>query len=152
MLPSEELPRFQNSIESLKVLDAKPHSGPLTVGFSYAYVGNAPPTLAVNLLRRKDDRDRAPYMILLVVAGSVCFQIWLKSDNLDGHVPEDVQLSIRFNAQLPKPEGGYFPITYSNPLQFDWSDLKPRLQPFKAFELAFNPDTTDAWITPIYEE
>lgn len=151
MLPTEELPRFQNLIGSLADKDAKPHSGHLIVGFSYAYVGNAPPALAATLWRRKDDRAKAPYMILLLMAGSVCFQIWLRSDDFDAEVPEDYRLGLSFTAQLPKLEGGYFPITYSDPLQFDWSDLKPRLQPFKAFECAFDPDTNNARITPIYK-
>jgi hypothetical protein len=149
ILPYEELPRFQNLIESLKELSAAPHNGSLNVGFSYAYVGNALPAIAVNLLRRKDGQAKIPYMILLLQAGSVCCQVWLRSDSLDKNVDEGIRLGIRFDAQLPNPEGGYFPITYSEPLQMDWSGLNPTLQPFQAFELVFDPNTTDAWITPI---
>ncbi|WP_083101098.1 MULTISPECIES: hypothetical protein [Rhodobacterales] len=149
MLPAEELPNFQRAIASLDDLDTEPHPGPLQIGFSYAFVGNAPPALAVTLLRRKDFSAQLPYMIFLLMAGSVCFQIWLRSDNRDADVPEVGRLGIRFNAQLPKPEGGYFPINYCDPLQFDWSDLTPRLQPFQAFELAFNAQTTEGSITPI---
>lgn len=151
MLPSVELPNFQKSIDSLEDPDAEPHRNPLMVGFSYAYVGNVLPALSASLLRRKDDRAEAPYMIMLLMAGSVCFQIWLKSDDRDTQTPEDVRLGIRFNAQLPRPEGGYFPINYSEPLQFDWSYLTPRLQPFKSFKLAFDPVTTNGWITPVCE-
>ena len=149
ILPGEELPRFQKAIASLQNLGAAPHGGPLQVGFSYAYVGNAPPALAGTLLRRRDDRSPMPYMLFLLMAGSVCFQIWLRSDDLDAHVPEAGRLGIRFTAQLPKSEGDYFPITYSDPLQFDWSDLTPRLQPFEAFELTFNPRTTEGSLRPI---
>ena len=151
ILPSEELPKFQNLIESLKELSAEPHSGPLNVGFSYAYVGNALPAIAVNLLRRKDGQATIPYMILLLQAGSVCYQVWLRSDSLDKNVDEGIRLGIRFNAQLPVPEGGYFPITYSEPLQMDWSSLNQTLQPFQAFELAFDRNTTDGWIKPIFK-
>ncbi|MCF1505590.1 hypothetical protein L0F51_17700 [Afifella sp. H1R] len=149
MLPFEELPRFKGAIDSLADRNAKPHGGPLQVGFSYAFVGNAPPALAGTLLRRRDIGSRSPYMIFLLMAGSVCFQVWLHSDDLDAHVPEAGRLGFRCEAQLPKPEGGYFPITYSDPLQFDWSDMAPRLQPFEAFELTFNPQTTEGSFEPI---
>jgi hypothetical protein len=149
MLPAEELPNFRMAIAGLKNRDAEPHGGSLQVGFSYAFVGNALPALAGTLLRRKDVCAQAPYMIFLLMAGSVCFQIWLRSDTLDANAPEAVSLGIRFTAQLPTPEGGYFPITYSDPLQFDWSDLTSKLQPFSAFELKLNPRTLDGIFTPI---
>lgn len=149
MLPNDELARFQKAIASLQDQEADPHRGPLQVGFSYAYVGNAPPALAGTLLRRSDVSAPTPYMIFLLMAGSVCFQIWLRSDDLDAHVPNVDKLGVRFTAQLPQPEGGYFPITYGDPLQFDWSDLTPELQPFSAFVLSFNPQSTKGSITPI---
>lgn len=149
MLPPEELSRFRKVIGSLSNLDAMPHIDPLQVGFSYAYVGNSPPALAGTLLRRSDAHVQVPYMIFLLMAGSVCFQIWLRSDDLDNHLPEVRQLGVRFTAQLPKPEGGYLPIQYGDPLQFDWSDLTPRLQPFEAFELTFNPQTTEGSFRPV---
>lgn len=149
MLPPEELPGFGKAIASLAELDAKPHSGALQVGFSYAYVGNSPPALAGTLLRRRDHQSDVPYMIFVLMAGSVCFQIWMRSDELDDHVPEIGRLGVRFTAQLPKPEGGYLPIQFSDPLQFDWSDLVPRSQPFAAFELTFNPKTTEGILRPV---
>jgi len=148
MLPADELSKFQDAISSLKCPEVKPHDGPLLVGFSYAYVGNALPALAGTLIRRRNPRDRAPYMIFLLAAGSVCFQIWLHSDDMDANVPKVERLGIRFVAQLLKPEGGYLPITYADPLQFEWSDLTPSLQPFEAFELKFNPRTTEGTIEP----
>lgn len=149
MLPPAELAGFRKAIASLSELDVMPHGGPLQVGFSHAYVGNSPPALAGTLLRRSDVQALAPYMIFVLMAGSVCFQIWLRSDDRDDHVPEMGRLGIRFTAQLPKPAGGYFPIEYSDPLQFDWSDRTPRLQPFDAFELTFNPQTTEGSLRPI---
>lgn len=149
MLPAEELPIFRKAITSLENRDAEPHCGPMQVGFSYAYVGNVLPALAGTLMRRMDNRAQVPYMIFLMMAGSVCFQIWLRSDNRDADVPEVGRLGIRFKAQFPKPEGGPFPISYCDPLQFDWSDLTPRLQPFSAFKLKFDPQTTEGSITPI---
>lgn len=149
MLPAEELPKFTSAIASLQNLDAEPHGGPMQVGFSHAYVGNAPPVLAGTLLRRQAAQVEAPYMIFFLMAGSVCLQIWLRSDNLDAQVTESIRLGYRFVAQLPKPEGGYLPIEFSDPIQFDWSDLEPKRQPFAAFELRFNPQTSFGSITPI---
>ncbi|SNS94615.1 hypothetical protein [Sphingopyxis indica] len=149
MLPGAELPRFCKAIASLADHDAEPHKGPLLVGFSHAYVGNSPPALAGTLLRRRDATAPLPYMIFVLMAGSVCFQIWLRSDDLDEHVPEVGRLGVRFTAQLPKPEGGYLPIAFSDPLQFDWSALTSALQPFEAFELTFDPRTTAASFRPI---
>lgn len=151
ILPHEELPKFQKSIASLQSQDATPHNSPHQVGFSYAYVGNAVPALAISLWRRKDIHGRSPYVVLFLMAGSVCFQIWLRSDELDEHVPDVVRLGVRFNAQLPKSEGGYFPVVYSDPLQFDWTSLEARPQPFQTFEFAFNPMTTEGSITPVFK-
>lgn len=149
MLPAEELPNFQEAISSLEELDTEPPGRPLQLGFSYAFVSNAPPALAGTLLRRRDAQAQIHYMIFLLMAGSVCIQIWLPSDDLDTHVPKNGRLGIRFTAQLPKPEGGHFPITYSDPIQLDWTDLTPRLQPFSAFELTFNPQTAEGSVKPI---
>ncbi len=149
MLPTEELPMFRKAIASLANLETEPHCGPMQVGFSYAFVDNAPPALAGTLLRRSDVRAHVPYMLFLLMAGSVCFQIWLRSDDQDADVPEVGRLGIRFNAQLPKPEGGHLPISYCDPIQFDWSELTPKLQPFRAFQLTFDPQTTEGSLTPI---
>jgi len=149
MLPPEELPRFAKAIASLAEMDAKPYGGALQVGFSHAYVGNSPPALAGTLLRRRDTQFGVPYMIFVLMAGSVCFQIWLRSDELDGDVPQMGRLGVQFTAQLPKPEGGYLPIQFSDPLQLDWSDLAPRRQPFAAFELTFNPRTAHGILSPV---
>lgn len=149
MLPPEELPGFAKAVASLAETAAKPHGGALRVGFSHAYVGNSPPALAGTLLRRRDTQPGVPYMIFMLVAGSVCFQIWLRSDELDGDVPEIGRLGVRFTAQLPKPDGGYLPIRFSDPLQLDWSDLAPRRQPFASFELTFDPRTSQAVLAPV---
>lgn len=149
LLPKEDLSYFQNAIACLASKDEAPHAGLLQVGFSYANVGNAPPTLGGCLLRRKKDASFAPHTLFLFMAGSVCFQIWVRSDSLDELAPEKVQLSYIWTSQLPKPEGGYHPIPYSVPIRLDWSDLKPRLQPFEAFELIFDPKTTEATFRPI---
>ncbi|MDR4514404.1 hypothetical protein [Nitrosomonas sp.] len=152
LLPEDELHRFRRTIESLQSRDMKPAIGPLQVGFSYGYVGNAPPTLAGSLIRRREEYASIPYVIAIFVAGSVCFQIWLRSDDKDNQVPESGKLGIRWTSQLPKPEGGYHPIKYSEPLQFNWSSVDHQFQPFEAFELRFNPITTEGVFTPIPRE
>ena len=149
LLPESEIDNFQTAINSLHNLEQPPFPGPLQVGFSYSYIGNAPPVLAGTLLRRKEEKAKIPYTMFIFVAGSVCFQIWVRSDNMDEHVPNLGKLGVMWTSQLSKPEGGYLPIRYSDPLQFDWSELSPRLQPFEAFELVFDPCTTKGEFTPI---
>jgi len=149
LLPTAELPKFRKAIDCLAAKDDIPENVSLQVGFSYAFVGNAPPALAGCLLRRSDDEAPIPYMIFILMAGSVCFQIWLPSDEADAHVPAVGRLGIEYTAQLPMPEGGYFPITFSDPHQFNWSSSKPILQPFEAFDLQFDPRTTNGNLTPV---
>lgn len=149
LLPKDELPRFKNAISCLGPRAEIPYQSPLKVGFSYAYVGNAPPALAGCLLRRTDASALTPYMMFIFMAGSVCFQICVRSDDADDHLPDVGRLGIKWTAQFPKPEGGYLPIQYSDPLQFDWTDLTPSAQPFEAFELIFDPRTTEGEIIPI---
>lgn len=149
LLPEDEIENFGQAIDSLALRDEMPYPSPLQVGFSYAYVGNAPPALAGCLLRRKEEIDRLPYMLFLFMAGSVCFQIWVRSDGKDNNVPKDVRLGLNWTASFPKQEGGYFRISYKNPITFDWSSLTPTLQPFEAFELEFNPQTTEGILRPI---
>lgn len=103
LLPNAEVPKFRKAIESLSSIDELPYQPPLQLGFSHAYVGNAPPALAGHLLRRVDDDASVPYVIFLFMAGSVCFQIWVKSDEDDANVPNLGKLGLRFTAQIPKP-------------------------------------------------
>lgn len=149
LLPAGDLPRFKQAFKRLKADDAVEPSAPCQVGFSYAYVGNAPPVLTGTLLRRKEPNAQIPYLISIFVAGSVCFQIWLRSDDMDEHVPDTGRLGVKWTSQLPKPEGGYHPVHYSDPIQFDWSGLSPRSQPFEAFDLHFNPSTNVGDLVPV---
>lgn len=149
LLPSEELNHFAELRKSLETQDAVPTPGPLHVGFSHAYVGNVPPVLAGALLRRQHPQASIPHMIFIFVAGSVCFQIWLRSDDLDDNVPEIGRLGVKWTSQLPRPEGGFLPIRYSDPLQWDWSGKTAILQPFEAFQMVFDPQTTAARFIPV---
>ena len=149
LLPESELINFSDTTACLGTLDAVPHPFPMKLGFSHAYIGNAPPVLAGTLLRRTDDNLQIPYMLFIFVAGSVCFQIWLHSDNLDCHVPEIDKLDCRWISQFLEQDGSYLPIRYSESLQFDWTGLNPIFQPFEAFELEFDPRTTEGIFTPI---
>jgi hypothetical protein len=149
LLPEEELVHFSGVVESLQSRDIVPAVEPLQVGFSFSYIGNAPPVLAGMLYRRTDASVAKPYLISIFVAGSVCFQIWVRSDGRDEHVPKIGRLGCRYTSKFPLPEGGYLSIRYSDPLQFDWSSLHPELQPFEAFDLAFNTLTKEGVYTPI---
>jgi len=151
LLPENELHRYKKAKESLQAENIQLFSE-LRVGFSYTYIGNAPPTLGGALIRRREDNTTIPYMIAIFHAGSVCFQIALHSDDKDGLVPYTGELGFIWNSQLYKPDGGYLPIKYSVPFQLDWSSLKPQFQPFEAFDLEFNTKTTEGLLTPMIRE
>jgi hypothetical protein len=152
LLPVDELNLFKKAKESLQIENKPPAIGELRVGFSYAYIGNAPPTLAGVLIRRRKSDASIPYILAVFQAGSVCFQIALCSDDKDDHVPITNELGIVWTSQLPKPDGGYHQIKYSNPLQFDWSGLTNQIQPFQAFDLEFNVVTNAGVFSPVVRE
>ncbi|TBC25602.1 hypothetical protein ELH33_33035 (plasmid) [Rhizobium ruizarguesonis] len=149
IMPEAELENFAGSLRSLQTLDGAPPSGSQQVGFSFSHVGNAPPALAGALLRRRSASDFTPYMIAIFTAGNVCFQIWLRSDHQDKGLPEVAGLRVRWTSQLPKPEGGYYPVEFGEPLQLDWSAAASERQPFEAFELRFDPRSAQGAFIPI---
>ncbi len=149
LLPENELHFYKQSLDCLETKDEVPGKYPLQVWFSHASIGNAPPTLACVVLQRTDHSLAVPYTIAFFLAGSVCFQISLRSEEKDKHVPIVGNFNISWTSELAKPEGGYYPIKYSQPIAFDWSDLLPILQPFEAFELRINTATSQGEYSPI---
>ena len=149
LLPVKELGSYRPNLECLQEIDDAPGDYPLQVGFSYASIGNAPPTIGCVILQRISDSAPVPYIIAIFQAGSVCFQIAPRSEEKDRHVQKVGSLGIVWASKLAKPEGGFYPIEYSSPIQFDWSGLNPQLQPFEAFELTFNTHTTQGAFRPI---
>jgi len=149
LLPVDRLHLFRKSVECLQDIDQPPGNYSLQVGFSYASVGNAPPTLGGAVLQLKTCNPSAPYVIAIFQAGSVCFQIALHPDEKDRFALPIGELGIKWITKLAKPEGGYHSINYSDPIQFDWSELSPQQQPFEAFELKFNTRTDSGEFRPI---
>lgn len=149
IMPQAELGHFAGALASLKTREDPPPSGSMRVGFSFSHVGNAPPALAGALLRRKSPTDAMPYMVAIFAAGNVCFQIWLRSDRQDHGLPDVAGLRVKWIANLPKPEGGYYPVKFGEPLQLDWSGIAPERQPFEAFELRFDPRSTQGTFIPV---
>lgn len=152
LLPETELDLYRDSIECLKNKNDVPGDHPLQVWFSYASIGNAPPTLACVLLQRTDHALPVPYTVAFFLAGSVCFQICLRSEEKDRHVPISGSFNITWTSALAKPEGGYHSIKYSSPIEFDWSELNSRFQPIEAFELTINTLTWSGEYTPIFRD
>lgn len=149
LIPDSELGNFAQAIACLQSKRNPPPAGSMQVGFSFSHVGNAPPTLAGTLRRRAQSDYFTPYMISIFVACNVCFQIWLRSDSQDDNLPDVAALRLRWTSNLAKPEGGYYPVEYSEPLQFDWSGAEQERQPFEAFTLRFDPNTTKGSLTPV---
>lgn len=149
IMPQAELGHFAGALACLRRREDPPPSGSMRLGFSFSHVGNAPPALAGALLRRKSPTDLTPYMVAIFAAGNVCFQIWLRSDGQDDGLPDVAGLRLRWISNLPKPEGGYYPIEFGEPLQLDWSSIAPERQPFEAFELRFAPLSKQGTFIPI---
>lgn len=149
LLPGDRLHLFRESVECLQVIDQSPGDYALQVGFSYASVGNAPPTLGCAVMQEKNSNSSTPYVIAIFHAGSVCFQIALHPDEKDRFSQPIEELGIKWITKLPKREGGFHSINYSEPIQFDWSELTPQQQPFEAFELEFNTQTNSGEFKPI---
>ena len=90
MLPGDELANFTKITAWLGSADDDllPH---MIVGISFSIIGNSPPLLAAALLRRTSENRDTPYMLFVTTMGSVCLQIVLKADELDGEWPSREQ-------------------------------------------------------------
>lgn len=149
ILPSDKLPLFQKSLLFLKHTDQPPGQYPVQVGFSYAFIGNSPPTLGGAVLQIRETNPDFPFLIALFQAGSVCFQIALHPDDTWESVVPIGRLGIIWKSMFRKPDGTFYPIAYSDPVQFDWSGLGADRQPFEAFDLKFNTRTCFGEFTPV---
>ncbi|WP_313452326.1 hypothetical protein [Brevundimonas sp.] len=140
LMPEADLGDFRHLLEWLRTPDDHVSMPPLHVGMSFGSIGNAPRAASATLLKRKPEEAQPPYMIFIATIGSLCFQIDLKSDAMDGPWPPSAaaRSSIRWTTVL---SGGAEPIRipYSEPVQLDWTSSEPRLQPLEALSMTVNP-------------
>lgn len=143
MLPAEELPNFQHLITWVRDPDAQAPMPPLMVGLSFGSIGNAPRLVSAALLRRKADATDPPYLVFIVSAGSVCFQLDLKSDSRDGDWPptQSVDTNIRWTNVIGAPGRSDIRIEYGMPVHLDWSSPELELSPMESVTTTVNPRT-----------
>lgn len=149
LMPEDKLQQFQKSLSCLQDANQAPGPYPLQVGFSYAFVGNSPPTLGCAILQLKESNPTFPYSIAIFQAGSVCFQIALHPDDISESALPIGKLGIEWRSILKNSDGSFHQITYSEPSLFDWSAQDAERQPFEAFELKFDTRTCFGEFTPI---
>ncbi len=147
LLPTEELRHFGRLLAWLRA-PAASAPGPLTLGLSLGSLGNAPRLASAALLKRTPGApDNAPYMIFIVSAGSLCFQLPLKSDDFDGPWPSQTtaHCALEWSNVLSDGKGSApIAIRYGRPVELDWSAAEPALSPITALVLDFDPLTSNA--------
>jgi len=143
MLPIEELPNFQHLVTWVRDLDDQAPMPPLMVGLSFGSIGNAPRLVSAALLRRKPGATTSAYMVFVVSAGSVCFQLDLKSDTHDGDWPptHSVQANISWTNVIGAPGKSDIRIEYGKPVHLDWSSPRLELPPIEIVTTTVNPVT-----------
>jgi hypothetical protein len=149
IMPDDELHNFQRMRNWL--LEPESQSLPnMLVGVSFGSVGNAPPLLTATLLRRTNPQAYSPYMLFVLTAGSICFQIFLKADSLDGDWPPRLQTrpSISWTTVIGPSDAKKIEIKYGPPTHYDWSDRELKLSIIESITTTFDPKTTNGWIVP----
>lgn len=146
LLPRSELRNFSRLLAWLRAPDVSA-IGPLTVGLSLGSLGNAPQLASAALLKRTSDAPgNAPYIIFIVSAGSLCFQLPLKSDDFDGPWPSQTTAHCALEWSNILSDGmGSAPIAirYGHPVELDWTSAEPALSPITALVLDFDPLTSN---------
>ena len=130
LLPEEMLEEFTHLRQWLSKDDDRilPH---MIAGLSFASIGNAPRLLSGALLVRKLDDPNIPYMLFVMTIGSICFQIVMKTDRLDGEWPSQIRTrpSIKWANVLAPPGETRIELRYGNPVHIDLgrNSLEPPL-------------------------
>lgn len=153
LLPDDELPNFTKIIAWLDLPDdgLLPH---MVVGISFSILGNSPPLLAVALLRRAFASRDTPYMLFVTTMGSVCLQIVLKADALDGTWPSRLRTrpNIRWTNMLAPPGEEPLELAYDAPVHLDWgrAELEPPV--IEAIVTAVHPHTAQAHMSAVIRQ
>lgn len=152
ILPDEELKNYEMTRGWLLNVDDKDYHPVLKVAMSFASIGNAPDLVAGTLLRRVNPSDCVPHILFVLCAGSICLQIYLRSDHLEDHIPaaQNVTINIEWSSVLGDDEGHkMINFNYGIPIHHNWSSNELTLQPVESFVTDFNPRTRAGKITPI---
>lgn len=142
LLPADELANFTRIIAWLGSADDDllPH---MIVGISFSIIGNSPPLLAAALLRRTSASRDTPYMLFVTTMGSVCLQIVLKADELNGEWPSRLRTrpNIRWTNMLAPPGEEPLALVYDDPVHLDWGRAGLEAPVIEAIVTAVHPQT-----------
>jgi hypothetical protein len=154
LLPDAELDQFATARQSLLDPSALFPEPPLEVVASFGSIGNAPPLVAMCLLRRRAAEAALPSTIFILCAGSVCLRIWVFSDAWDAHVPRYplTSMNLPWRVVLNPPGVDPVVIEYLHQKGFDWTSEKQTPQPVQAMHLDFHLATRKGVFTPIFRE
>jgi hypothetical protein len=153
LLPEEELANFTKIIAWLGSADDDllPH---MIAGISFAIIGNSPPLLAAALLRRTLENRDTPYMLFVTTMGSVCLQIVLKADALDGEWPSRLRTrpNIRWTNLLAPPGEEPLALVYDDPAHLDWGRAELEAPVIEAIVTAVHPQTAQGRMTAVLRQ
>lgn len=140
LLPEEELANYQKLLSWLQDADDQEDFQCLEVVVSYTQIGNPPPLVHGTLIRRIKATEEVPYIVFLLAAGPLCFQIDLMSDNKENHlgpVPMGC-MKINWTTILGGGASGYPPmkITYSRHQSLNWASRALEKRNLKQVEFA----------------
>lgn len=157
LLPDDERANYRETQAWLLDVNDAVDFPVLEVALSYTLLGNAPPLVCGTLLRRTEADAPIPHILFVLAIGSLCFQIDLRSDHLEEHVPPLlVGTSIRdWRIGLANPNGpgpDPFILTYTDPVVLNWSSRTPRLQVLTDLLFHFNTSTTEAEFQPVLRD
>ena len=150
LLPERELASF-DMLRSWLMSDDQARGRQLTVGLSFASVGNAPPLVSGALLRRTVDEPRAPKMIFIFTAGSVCAQINLLAgaEPLNSPTSQSV-LRLHWRSIVSSGDSrGSLVFDYGEPAQIDWSSAANEPCPIESIIVDFDPATSEGRMSAV---
>ena len=153
LLPLDELKNFDRLRRWVLGPNDQETFADLVVGISFGAVGNAPALAAATLLKRCEGTPDNPYMVFVVSAGSVCFQIDLKSDQYDGGWPPGPSplCGVKWSNVVGAPScKKQIRIDYGDPIHLDWKagDLQP--SPLEKIIFNVHPATGRGRVTPVW--
>jgi hypothetical protein len=154
LLPSEELANYTQTRGWLLTVDDVEDFPVLEVALSFTLLGNAPPLAIGTLLRRQDPSAPVPHILFLLSIGSLCFQIDLRSDRLEEHLPPiPIGCTVGgWRIGLPTDGPDPFVLEYNEPAILNWSSHVPRPQPIQELLFHFNTRTTAARFETVMRE
>lgn len=152
LLPNDELNNFRRLRAWILDADDRLRFRSLDVALSFSSVGNSPELICGTLLKRVRPHDSLPYMLFIFCAGSVCFQIALMPDYLDGHLKDRAlrRVGIGWKSIVQDATGRSLVFDYGAPMYRDWSSADSQPQPVEYLWFEFNARTREGRLVPIF--